>query len=253
MRPPYTGKPLKNGGYWYTNPEKVDPKKLPPKEPETPPIDAEKILGECYTLTRAEWISRLADNLGVSRWSLVNLGFAWVPGNIIRRHMDWHGHGSWGIPMRNGAGVPVGVRLRTESGKKISIRGSREGIFIPNTGYSSTALTVEGPTDLAAALTLGYWGIGRPTCRGGIAHMQVAINRLRIRRVISIGDNDLPKWENEKSPGIEGAKTLAAELQVPVASLLLPTKDLRQFVNDGGTADVLDAMAAHLDWRYPKK
>lgn len=253
MRPPYTGKPLKNGGYWYTNPNPVDPKKLPPKEKEAPQIDAEKILGECYALTRPEWIERLADNLGVSRWSLVNLGFCWVPGNLIRQHMDWHGNGSWGIPMRNGAGVPVGIRLRTESGKKIAIRGSREGIFIPNTGYSKTIYMVEGPTDLAAALTLGLWGIGRPTCRGGIAHTQVAINRLGIQRVINIGDNDLPKWENEKSPGIEGAKTLAQELQVPVVSMLLPTKDLRQFVIDGGTLEVIRAMEAHLDWRRPNR
>jgi hypothetical protein len=155
--------------------------------------------------------------------------------------------------MRNGLGKVVGIRLRTRSGNKISVTGGKEGLFIPQAGHSSTAYMVEGPTDLAAAITFGLWGIGRPTCRGGIAHTQVAINRLGIRRVIIIGDNDLPKYENQGSPGIEGAKTLAQELQVPVATMLLPTKDLRQFLIDGGTAELIHVMERQLVWRQPKE
>ena len=245
-------RPLKNGGYWHSDSADIQYKHVPKPAPEIPQIDAERVMGECYDATRPEWITKLAELLGVHRWSLIDIGAAWAPRKVLKQYMDWRGKGAWAFPMRNGSGHPVGVRLRTNEGQKISIRGSREGVFVPNTGYSKIAYIVEGPTDLSALLSLGAWGFGRPSCRGCISHMQVTINRLRISRVIIIGDNDLAKWENEKSPGIDGAKNLAAELHVPVASLLLPTKDTRQFVKDGGNLKVLEAMANHVHWRYPK-
>ena len=108
----------------------------------------------------------------------------------------------------------------------------------------NTVFIVEGATDVCAALTLGLNAIGRPSCRGAVAHTQVTINRLGIQRVIIIGDND--------QPGIDGAKALAAELQVPVASMLLPTKDLREYVRMGGTVDLLKSLERQLVWRQPK-
>lgn len=247
-----SAKQLKNGGYWHSDGVNTKPTFVPRPAPEVPQIDADRIMGLCYENTRPEWISRLAELLGVHRWSLIDVGVAWAPRKVLEQHMEWRGKGAWAFPMRNGRGDLVGVRLRTNEGQKISIRGSREGVFVPNTGYSKIAYIVEGPTDLSALLTLGAWGVGRPTCRGCIAHLQVTINRLRISRVIIIGDNDIAKWENEAAPGIDGAKRLAAELQVPVASMLLPTKDTRQFVQDGGNLTVLKAMADHVAWRYPK-
>jgi hypothetical protein len=71
----------------------------------------------------------------------------------------------------------------------------------------------------------------------------VAINRLHIQRAILISDND--------GPGIEGAKALASELQIPVAAILLPAKDLRQFLAYGGTRMLLDSLERRLVWRQP--
>jgi hypothetical protein len=71
----------------------------------------------------------------------------------------------------------------------------------------------------------------------------VAINRLHIQRAILISDND--------GPGIEGAKALASELQIPVAAMLLPAKDLRQFLAYGGTRMLLDSLERQLVWRQP--
>ena len=244
--------PMLSGGYWHLEPKTENPMPLPKATPEPPAIDAESILRECQTFTKSEWISTLAVRLGVSYSSLMALGCVWIPRRVIQRYQEWRGDGSWGFPMRNGEGRPVGIRLRTNGGRKISIRGGKEGIFVPDRGWSSTAWMGESPTELAAILTLGLWGLGRPNCRGGIAHTQVAINRLHIKRIINVANNDLPHWENDRSPGLEGARALANELQVPVATVVLPTKDLRQFVIDGGTVDVLNAMIQHLNWKEPK-
>jgi hypothetical protein len=144
--------------------------------------------------------------------------------------------------MVSGVGKCVGIRLRAEDGRKWSVRGGHEGIFVPR-GTARVAYIVEGPTDLAACLTLGLWGIGRPSCRGSVAHTQVAINRLHIQRAILVSDND--------GPGIEGAKALASELQIPIAAMLLPAKDLRQFLAYGGTRMLLDSLERQLVWRQP--
>jgi hypothetical protein len=235
------GKPTKNGGSWFPEGENNRPKFIPKPKPEKPHIDAAALMNTFRRDTNTQDVALLAHNLGVSLQSLIDVGVAWA-----------RPHSAWAFPMFAGTGQCVGIRLRLRDERKISVCGGREGLFLPRIRPAHTAYIVEGPTDLSAALTLGLWGIGRPSCRGGIAHTQVAINRLGIRRCILIGDNDLSKWENQESPGIDGAKHLAHELQVPVATMLLPTKDLRQFVNDGGTAALLGAMEEQLVWRQPR-
>lgn len=233
-----------NGGHWHPDGDKR-PTFVPRGTPEPPQIDAGTLMVSFRRDTRPDQVSLLADNLSVSRNSLENIGVAWA-----------QPHNAWAFPMFSGSGECVGIRLRLRDGRKLSVRGGHEGLFMPH-GRNTTCYLVEGATDLAAALTLGLWGIGRPSCRGAVAHTQVTINRLGIQRVIIIGDNDERKW-NEKlqrwdpSPGIEGAKALASELQVPVASMLLPTKDLREYVRMGGTLDLLKALERQLVWRQPK-
>lgn len=235
--------PTKNGGYWH--PDGVEkPAFVPKPKPDVPEIDAAALMAEFRSNTTPVMLARLSASLGVSTDSLTRTGCAWAGP-----------HRAWAWPMVNGQGKPVGIRLRSDDGRKWSVRGGREGIFVPY-GNSRTAYIVEGPTDLAAALTLGLWGIGRPSCRGSVAHTQITINRLGIKRVILITDNDPQKWNEklqrwEKSPGIEGAKTLARELQIPVASMLLPAKDLRQFLAYGGTRCLLDSLERQLVWRQP--
>lgn len=221
--------PSKNG-WWHRGGSK--PQFVPKPEPEPPQIDAGALMVAFRRNTRPEQVSLLADNLSVSRNSLENIGVAWAAP-----------HNAWAFPMFSGSGECVGIRLRLRDGRKLSVRGGHEGLFMPY-GRNTTCYLVEGATDLAAALTLGLWGIGRPSCRGAVAHTQVTINRLGIQRVIIIGDND--------TPGIDGAKMLAPELQVPVASMLLPTKDLREYVRMGGTLDLLRALERQLVWRQPK-
>lgn len=237
-----SSRPMKNGGHWH--PLGSKPVNVPREAPPAPEIDAASLMAGFRSNTTPVMLARLSASLGVTTDSLTRTGCAWAAP-----------HRAWAWPMVNGQGKPVGIRLRTDDGRKWSVRGGREGIFVPY-GTSRTAYIVEGPTDLAAALTLGLWGIGRPSCRGSVAHTQITINRLSIKRVILITDNDPQKWNEklqrwEKSPGIEGAKSLARELQIPVASMLLPAKDLRQFLAYGGTRGLLDSLERQLVWRQP--
>lgn len=222
--------PTKNGGYWYPDGEEK-PAFVPKEEPEIPEINASQLMNEFRSNTKPEWVARLATQLGVSTGSLNEVGCAYAAP-----------HKAFAFPMVNGQGKTVGIRLRADSGEKWSVKGGREGIFIGN-GRWHTAYVVEGPTDLAACLDLGLWGIGRPSCRGSVAHTQVTINRLHIQRAILVSDND--------TPGIDGAKALAKELQIPCAAMLLPSKDMREFVRYGGTRAVIQSLEEKLVWRNP--
>jgi hypothetical protein len=242
-------RPMKNGGYWH--PATAAPKFIT-KRQEPPTIDAESIMEELMSLTELHWVEKLGELLGVSCISLQQLGVAWAPIRVLRRFQEWRSAtGAWAFPMRNGAGSIVGIRLRTNDGQKIAIKGSRDGLFVPSQ-TRHTAWVVEGPTDAAACLTLGCFGLGRPNCRGAIAHTQVTINRLGIERAIVVGERDIPRFEGTASPGLEGAQKLATELQIPVASMLLPSKDMRQFLNTGGTMSVLRCLERQLVWRQPE-
>jgi hypothetical protein len=242
--------PMKNGGYWHALAEA--PRHLPKAPPPEPSINCYEILRECRDRTRNEWIKELSLRLGVGLNSLLEIGVAWAPGKLLAQFMPWHSRGSWAFPMRSGGGDIVGIRLRTNEGEKIAVKGSRDGLFIPQARPQRTAWIVEGPTDTAACLSIGVFGLGRPNCRGAIAHTQVSINRLRIERAVIVGEPDAPKWEGDASPGMEGAKRLATELQIPVATMVLPAKDMRKFVQLGGTRKFLEGMERNLIWKLPE-
>jgi hypothetical protein len=70
--------------------------------------------------------------------------------------------------MMDVAGRVQGIRLRFSNGRKLAVRGGREGLFVPS-GLAATnqLLICEGPTDTAALLDLGFAAVGRPSCAGG--------------------------------------------------------------------------------------
>jgi len=105
-------------------------------------------------------------------------------------------------------------------------------------------LVVEGPTDLCAALSLGYYAIGRPSCSGGVPHIVDHVKRSRVKEVVIVADND--------DPGIRGAKDLQRWLTVPSCLMVLPCKDLREFVKFGDKSTI-DSMINQLVWTQPKE
>jgi hypothetical protein len=161
----------------------------------------------------------LALSLGLSLRSLERLGAGW--------------NGSaWTFPMRDFREEIVGFRTRFDDGRKLAIKGSRSGIFIPAErlrGPREEIWVVEGPTDCAAMLDMGINAIGRPACRGS----ETEIKRWTMNMdVIVVADAD--------GPGVDGAEALTRTLRGSVNSvrMVLPPmglKDAREVLNHGGS------------------
>ena len=217
----------------------VPPPQAPKQKEETK--DFRGLIAQWDKETTTYQREQFAKYLGVSLDSLLLLD---VVHSAERR--------AWGFPMRNSLGNVTGMRLRLEDGRKISVKGSKEGVFVPshNTDFGGTALICEGPTDTAAALTLGYFSIGRPSCSGGMWHIKEMLKAMKISRVIIVADNDNPLLRNDnRNPGIEGALRLSKELPMRNCIVALPCNDLRSFVRIGGTRTDLEEIVSTLVWR----
>ncbi|MFZ1933323.1 MAG: toprim domain-containing protein [Thermoguttaceae bacterium] len=190
-------------------------------------------------LTTAAWaaappmaVERLAGSLGVSVSSLNRLDIGWL-GN--RR--------AWCFPMRDADGKVLGVRLRYPNNRKLSVKGGKEGLFIPvGIDTHGLLLIAEGPTDTAALLDLGFSVVGRPSCTGGVKLLVELVRTLKPSGVVIVADTD--------APGQRGAETLAAVLVAYAASVRiiappLGVKDAREWRRSGATAaDVRQAIDA---------
>jgi hypothetical protein len=182
--------------------------------------------------TKPVQIDILARHLKVSDQALNDLGAAWA----------WQ-HSSWAFPMHDGTGKICGIRLRDDAGHKFAVKGSRQGIFLPRTWPASpdVALITEGPTDTAAALSIGFMAIGRPSCLGCEDIVNATIRRLAIQRVVIVADND--------ESGKAGAAKLVAGLRVPNKTILPPGKDLREWVGKGASQALLNCVINQQIWR----
>lgn len=175
-------------------------------------------------------IGSLAKQLGVSVESLNALNAAWSPKEQ-----------AWVFPMKNGAGDVVGFRTRYPDGEKRAITGSQGGLFIPNADadIQDTAFLPEGPTDTAALLTMGFYAIGRPSCNSGTEFLKIALNRLQIKRVVVVADNDEEKTRTNGTkwrPGLDGARKLKKDLGMMSVLWMPPNpiKDCRHLLNTAG-------------------
>lgn len=156
----------------------------------------------------------------------------------------WNGQ-AWAFPMKDAQKALIGIRLRAPDGRKWAVTGSRSGLFIPDRyPYcvdDGTMYLCEGPTDLAAAMTLGLYAIGRPSCVGQEDFILAYLRNLKVRRVVIIVDND--------TPGVQGARKLQSMLKVRSCLWCSPTKDIREFVNRGGTANLIESSIRDLVWK----
>ena len=244
MRVP-SNHPAANGGWLHPINATAIARLQSKPEPPRVTIDACAMMKRWFAQTPRPQYDALAGALGVAATALLALKCAWAPE-----------HRAWAFAMRNGAGEVVGIRLRAESGRKWSVTGGHEGIFVPNLPSSKTVWLVEGPTDCAALLTLGKFAIGRPSCSGGIAHTAATLARLGAKRAVIIADNDDDKtMANGKrwNPGVDGAQRLADEIGVLCCVVILPCKDARDFLGMGGTSELLDSLTHSLVWTQPNK
>ena len=222
-------RPARGGGWIH----RIDGRPLthsPRPEPVEPPD-----LGAIYAGFQAvPELAGHARELGVSVESLNRLGTRWAR---IQQ--------AWAYPMRTPGGKIVGIRLRYPD-KKRSVKGGKEGLFVPDGTVGDLVeqvLVCEGPTDTAAALDMGFYAIGRPSCRGSVDYLKTVCAG---RDVVVVADNDAPKTGPDGTvlrPGQDGAEALVREL-LPVThsvKLILPLrgKDLREWKQLGCTGAVL--------------
>jgi hypothetical protein len=179
-----------------------------------------------YARDAATAIGDLAQRLGVSAVSLAALEVGWHPSLRF-----------WTFPERDADGRVIGVLTRHESGNKKRLKGSKAGLtFAP--GWDAGAgpiLLVEGPSDVAALMTIGLNATGRPSNFGGVEYLiELLFDVPDQRQIVVIGEND--KKSDGKWPGRDGAIStatrLAEGLERPVAWAFPPddAKDSRAWL-----------------------
>lgn len=183
---------------WQLNKEDVEYLKSQTK-PTTSGIceDVGKFYHQCWEAACADpqksqpFNQRLCEEWTVSPLILQELGIFWWDSRFF-------------IPMRGVSNEICGIQYRFLDGFKLCQHGSKLGIFA-TPGRLETEKPVfltEGCSDLACLLDLGFQGIGRPNCNGGIEliikyleeHAKVS------NKLIVVADNDIP--------GTEGAHQL---------------------------------------------
>lgn len=201
-----------------------------------PDRDLGYIAWRCHEVLQASALGDLARSLGLSAESLSRLMIGWSTENQ-----------AWTFPMRDAAGEVVGIRLRKPDGRKLAIKGGREGLFLPEGLEAGNRLLVcEGPTDTAALLDLGLQAIGRPSCTGGVKHLCELTKRLRPAEMVVVADAD--------RPGMRGAERLASALLAycPAVRVISPpngVKDARDWKASGATAGDVEAAITRAEIR----
>lgn len=228
MRVP-SNRPAKNGGYFHPLDAKLAAIPILPKV-ERPTINATAIMREFRMETTRTMLDALAVNLHVEASALLRIGAAWA-----------QPHNAWAFPMKDEYGNVIGIRLRSASGKKWAVTGSKAGLFYSSIDPDSCPCVCEGPTDASAALSIGLEAVGRPSCAGQ-ENMIAALLR-KAKRVLIISDND--------DPGLQGAERLQRLLGCSSLIYCPPCKDLREFVAHGGTRELIQAMTRPLIWKQP--
>ena len=200
-------------------------------------INMGTVADEYHRAVDEDALARLADDLGLTIGSLRRIGIGWS----VR-------HRAWSFPMSDADGTVRGIRLRYVDGRKLAVRGGREGLLIPhNLGPIDKLLIAEGPTDTAALLDLGFAAVGRPSCTGGVGLLADLVRRRREREVVIVSDADVP--------GRRGADNLASVLVAycKMVRIIEPpdgVKDARAWKRNGATA--ADVMAL-IDRAEPRR
>lgn len=241
--------PFDRGGWFHPYNGERRKQFNPPKKSIVEPIkNFDQVLEFWEASTSCLRLELFANLLGVKFEALNWLDCSqYVPRNSYNQ--------AWAFPMRDGMGNCVGIRLRDEQGNKWAVKGSRQGLFIPSYlegNDDGTCFITEGPTDCAAALSLGFYSIGRPSCNSNPEQILIALREHKILRVVIVADNDTKfRMSGEEwSPGAEGAKQLAKVLRKPYVIFMPPgCKDFRQFVNKGGTAQLVNSLIGKMIWQ----
>jgi hypothetical protein len=192
----------------------------------------------------------LASQLGVDTTALIRLQVGYGA---------FDGRKAWTFPERNGDGwiIGLGLRLLEPAGGKNKVRakGSRAGLIYATDWHKDTGTVwlVEGPSDVAAALTMGVCAIGRPSNVGGVALLASLLAKHPSLKLAVMGERDQKAiaevarknpshnpqcfFCQQCFPGLYGARYTSIELRfalgdgraIPYYLAPLGYKDLRDF------------------------
>jgi len=143
--------------------------------------DTQKVrqLAKQWYMEGSEGRKKLSGLLGVAESSLESIRAG-------------YGEGAYSFPEWNDQGRIVGLALRSASGRKWFLVGSKRGIICPQgASLPGPLLIVEGASDVAACLSAGWEAIGRPSCTGGSGYIAGTIlKHYYDREIIVVGEND---------------------------------------------------------------
>lgn len=227
-------KSLANGGWLHNG------KQCPPRPPQSKPIgydapefDVDLWWRSVRFIIRQRPMEEWAKNLSLPVDAMDLMGTCILAGKLC-------------FPMFDGHGKVCGIRTRDKLGNKRAITGSKAGVFLSPYYGDEETIICEGPTDATAALALGFWSIGRPSCLGSERHVVDTCRRYGIRQVTLCADGD--------GPGIAGAKKLEDTLRAAKISVRMVTpsnhKDLRDWYKAGATRAIVDAQWSQAEWRH---
>lgn len=192
------------------------------------------------------WLDGTAVSLGVNMDALDRLQPGW---DAFAKAV--------GFPMRDASGAVTGIRLRNFTGDKWAVSGSRDGLFYDPSLTVDDArelVVCEGPTDTAAAYTLGLCAAGRSNCMTGAEMLGALCGRLGVRLVTIVADADALKRRPDGTtwrPGIDGALALGSRLGRIFRVVVPPKKDLREWVGCGCTRRQWEDWASNAERRLP--
>ena len=190
-----------------------------------------KVTGPCKGAVPIDFATMaevFASRCSERRVRLLANSLALTPGSLKRLGIGISA-GGFTFPMSDEHGNIIGIRRRFDNGRKNSVKGSKNGLFIPTGIEKATKLIIcEGPTDCCAALDLGWAAIGRPNCNSKVT---MAVRYVRGRPVVIVADRD--------AAGIRGARKLTDALlkNGSTVRIILPPpiyKDLRQWKEHRG-------------------
>lgn len=246
------------GGWLHKTGEGYARPYVPPirKAVEDRPLDASRIWKQWFEKTDFARMDVLGVLLGVDTDALKALGCAWADRDwqLDIEKRPW-ATPCWAFPMSDASSRVIGIRLRGDDGGKWSVKGSANGLFIPS-DYpfvdDGTLFLAEGPTDTAAAMSLGFYAIGRPSCSACDEMVVNYIQINRIKRAVIVTDNDKPD-KHGVIAGLRGAEKLQRALPVSSAIWIPPCKDIREFLNLGGNLQMVRATINDLVWTRPQR
>lgn len=233
-------KPVKSGGWLHFLDSMPIVAPPPRKKRPLPAQDFEMVADFCQRAAEKYYhLPELSEQLGVSVAAMQDLCVGYSPQRQC-----------WTFPEYDDIGRVIGINLRYPTGKKLMMKGSHRGIYLPRSfakwDRDKPIYLPEGGSDTAALLTCGLYAVGRPSNIGGI-HLLVHLLALWRGKVVVVGENDRRATEGPHKcqgcpqcwPGGYGARSTAIAIageiggSVKVVYPPKPFKDVREWLKSG--------------------